>query len=250
MWDEEDLRASSTPLWAQLAQRLREGIENGEFAVGSLLPSEAQIVERFGVSRGTARAALNKTAAEGRAERRSGKGTRVLPAPVELPLNILTSFAEDMRSRGIDPGYREISITVGHPREAAIARALGMETGREALRISRVLLASDEAIAVSVSWLSPTLVPIGMEAESHRAATGSLYSWLESRLGQRVSRGTEIIAASLADRELAVQLNIHVGDPVLHSTRIAHTQSGEPVEYVDRYYRADRYRYRLELVRP
>src|SRR6188768_2744460 len=102
-WNDADLAKSAMPLWAQIAERLRTAIADGEFTEGDDLPSESLLVARFGVSRATARNALSQLANEGLVERRSGKGTTVLPARVELPLNLLSSFAEDMRSRGMRP---------------------------------------------------------------------------------------------------------------------------------------------------
>lgn len=249
-WNSTDLVNGTVPLWAQLADRFREGIADGEIPAGSDLPSESQIVARFGVSRATARSALNQLATEGRVERRSGKGTKVLTPPVELPLNVLASFAEDMTSRGLAAGYSGISVTIEPVTDPMIARALDIAPATKSICLKRLLLADDQVIALSVSWLSPSLLPT-TESESARAATEtSLYVWLEERHGLRVARGTEVIAAAVADAELAARLEIPLGSAVLHATRTALLQDGRPVEHVERFYRADRYRYRMELVRP
>ncbi len=54
------------PLWFQIADRLNKAIERGEFSPGEKLPSEAELNRQFGVSRTTARSALDWLENEGR----------------------------------------------------------------------------------------------------------------------------------------------------------------------------------------
>lgn len=248
-WDEGALTNGALPLWAQIADRLRGGIRDGEFAVGDDLPSESQLVARFEISRATARNALNQLATEGLVERRSGKGTRVLPSRVELPLNLLSSFSDDMTSRGLQPGYGQVHVSV-EPADPQVADALGAEVGTPVVRVERQLLANGAALAYSTSWMSSDVVPTDAVDEVRTFATGSLYRWLEEKCGVRLTHGTELIESGVADEHLALRLGISPGDPVLNATRIARAEDGSPVEYAQRSYRADRYRYRVELVRP
>lgn len=236
------------PLWAQIAERLRRGIADGEFGEGDDLPSESQLIERFGVSRATVRSALGQLASEGLVERRSGKGTKVLPPQIELPLNLLTSFAEDMTSRGMRPGYGHQVVRVDEvPRRAALA--LEIEEGTTTVKLERELLANDSVIALSVSWMSPSFIGIA-DTEPLQSLESSLYTWLEDQRDVRIAHGTETIEAAVADAALAARLGISEGGAVLNASRVARATNGAPIEYVQRSYRADRYRYRVELVRP
>jgi GntR family transcriptional regulator len=248
-WDSEDLVHGAMPLWAQIADRLRSSIDSGEFIEGQDLPSEAQIIRRFNISRATARNAMGQLAAEGLVVRRSGKGTTVLPSRVEQPLNLLSSFTEDMNSRGLTPGYGEITVMID-ALEQRVADVFGVETCTPAVRIERLLLANGFAIAHSVSWLAPAFVPPEAIPAGETLESSSLYVWLERAHGLRISNGTEVIEARVADAHLAQQLNIAAGSPVLNATRTARTSDGNAIEFAERQYRADRYRYRIELVRP
>src|ERR1700753_2612069 len=104
-WDRDELVAGPLPLWWQIADRLRTAIQGGQFKPGEALPSEARRNGAFGVSRTTARAALDRLEQEGLITRRSGKGSVVLAPRVEQPLNRLSSFAEDMAQRGLTASY-------------------------------------------------------------------------------------------------------------------------------------------------
>jgi GntR family transcriptional regulator len=247
-WNDTDLATGTTPLWAQLAERLRTGIHDGEFPEGANLPSETQLTERFQISRATARNALSRLATEGLVERRSGKGTRVLPPKVEIPLNRLSSFSDDMESRGLVPGYGDISASVEAANER-VAAALDLDAGAEVIKLERTLLANAAPIAHSTSWLSPDVVPTATLEATALVAKHSLYQWLETQHNIRITHGTEVIEGGVADGALAADLNISPGSAVLNVLRTARTGSGDAVEYAERSYRADRYRYTVELVR-
>ena len=68
----------SKPRYAELGDILQSGIERGDYPVGSLLPTELELCERYQVSRHTARAALTQLLAAKLVNRRPGSGTRVI----------------------------------------------------------------------------------------------------------------------------------------------------------------------------
>ncbi|MDZ7882266.1 MAG: GntR family transcriptional regulator [Mycobacterium sp.] len=247
-WDADDLVPGPVPLWFQISERLQVSLEAGEFGVGDALPSEAELGRRFSVSRTTARTALGSLAKRGLIEQKSGRGSIVLPRRVEQPLNLLSSFTEDMRARGLKPGYRDVQVDTARP-PAQAAVELGLDDEQSVVRIRRVLLADEAPIAVSESWLSPRVLRAeGQLPEGRHIA--SLYLWLEREHGLRVTTGRELIEAGVADAQLATRLETASGSAVLVASRTAYDHEGVPLEYAIRHYRADRYRYRIELSRP
>jgi GntR family transcriptional regulator len=248
-WKSTSLSAGPAPMWSQIADRLRTALERHEFAPGDKLPSEADLNQTFGVSRSTARAALDKLEAEGRITRRSGKGSIVLAERVDQPLNRLSSFAEDMRARGLEPGYvtRAIKI-VAAPPEVAIY--LNIETQTPLGMVDRLLLANNIVIGLSVSWLSPLIVSVDALPTRTDMDAGSLYQWIEQRCGYRVAGGKEFIEALNADEQIAGSLDVPPRAAILLARRIARSQDGQPIEYATLYYRPDRYRFQIELARP
>ena len=248
-WAAHELTISALPLWAQISDRLRASIETGEFKAGDMLPSETELNARFGVSRTTARSALNKLAVEGLIVRRSGKGSIVRPRIVEQPLNILSSFSDDMRDRGMVPGYRDTSISTDKA-TGLVATELNIRPETSLTRIERIYLADGSPIAHSVAWLAPSVVPPGSIPSAVEFNETPLYSWIEQVRGVRVAAGVEVVEGGIADVVLARQLEVEVGSPLLVARRTARAGDGQPVEFVERQYRADRYRFRVELVRP
>lgn len=237
------------PLWFQIADRLRSSIEAGDFKPGDALPSEAELNKVFGVSRTTARASLDKLEQEGLIVRRSGKGSIVLSPRVEQPLNVLAGFAEDMRSRGLEPSYGTQAARV-MPLGAEAAEALGLKEGDRAFFVSRLLRADGVAIAASVAWIPLSVFPGGKPPSRGELGSSSLYAWLEEKCGAKIVGGHEIIEAAIAGNGLADSLGVPPDSAVLVARRRSHGADGRPIEYAVVHYRADRYRFHVDLARP
>lgn len=248
-WNNPSLIDSPLPLWSQIADRLRSALERGEFVPGDRLPSEADLNEAFGVSRSTARAALDKLESEGRITRRSGIGSIVLAPRVDQPVNLLASFAEDMRARDLVPSYLTRSVEISTA-TAEVAEALGLEVGARLGMIDRLLLANSVVIGLSLSWLSPSTTSILNLPTLAELDSGSLYRWIEQRSGRRIAGGSEFIEAVNANEQIAASLNVPANAAVLLARRISRTAEGQPIEYALLYYRPDLYRFHIELTRP
>jgi GntR family transcriptional regulator len=247
-WDNEDLDLGPLPLWHQIAERLRNSVQRGEFRPGDALPSEAKLHERFGVSRTTARASLDRLENEGLIIRRSGKGSVVINPRVEQPLNVLSSFAEDMQRRGLISSYVTTSADYA-PAPVEVAEALGIRAGERVFRINRLLKADGWPMAVSQSWISPIALGDHDPPKVRDLDVGSLYDWLERECGARIVGGCEYIEAGLANKKLADSLEVLPRSATLVARRRAHAANGDAIEYAVVHYRADRYRYRVELGR-
>jgi GntR family transcriptional regulator len=91
---------SPWPLYAQLESILAAEIASGTFPSGSQLPNEAELVERYGVSRTTIRQTIQNLVRRGLIEIRRGKGTFVLHPKIMQELTELSGFVEVMRSLG------------------------------------------------------------------------------------------------------------------------------------------------------
>ena len=247
-WNEPALSAGPVPLWFQIAERLRAAIAAGEFRPGDPLPSEADINAAFRVSRTTARASLDRLKQEGLISRRSGRGSIVLKPRVEQPVNELASFAEDMRRRGLRASYATFSADWAVA-TAEAAEALQLAAGARAFRISRLLLADDEPMGMSESWLAPGL--LGARAPTpEELDRGSLYEWLARHCGARIAGARQFVEAASADAAMARRLDVAPGAALLVARRLSRAPDGDPIEYVVMHYRADRYRFSIDLTRP
>jgi DNA-binding LacI/PurR family transcriptional regulator len=107
------LRQSGGPLYQQLRQDLLARIRRGEFASGSLLPSENQLCKQYGVSVTTARRAFLELVKEGVVQRMTGVGTMVSSRVRRVRLSFLSIDYEGDAWRRTPSAMGEIVAGVG-----------------------------------------------------------------------------------------------------------------------------------------
>ncbi|MFC0006552.1 GntR family transcriptional regulator [Micromonospora siamensis] len=207
------------------------------------LPSERELVARFGVSRATVRQAVGRLEEEGLVYRAQGSGTFVAdPATISKSL-ALTSFSEDMRSRRLTPDSRLLDLTVV-PARVVVARDLSVSPGAEVVHIRRLRLADGLPMCVEEVWL-PTERVGELDADT---VAGSLYETLAAR-GVRPHHADQVIAATVVDDDQARLLQVAAYSPALRVDRITYDDAGRAVERAESIYRADRYDFRITVTR-
>jgi len=236
------------PKYLQLANRIREKIEQGEWPVGMLVPSERDLCRTYQLSRMTVRQALTDLEREGLLIREHGKGTFVARPPLRQSLSKLTGFSEDMRDRGMIATTR--LLTIEH-RQASpeIAEALALPKDAPVLYVQRLRLANGHPLTIETCTLRGD---IGAPLLGQDLERQSLYRLLEERCGVRLTRAGQQLEASVADANESELLRVPEGAAVLHIKRTTYAlwdHQEVPVEYVWSTYRGDRYRFFVELRR-
>lgn len=90
----------AAPRYAAIKQSISDAIRDGRLKPGDRVPSEAEFVEQFGVSRMTANRALRELQAAGIVVRRAGVGSFIAePRPIGQMIEI-RNIAEEIRERG------------------------------------------------------------------------------------------------------------------------------------------------------
>lgn len=242
-------RASHIPLYHQLTQILREQITAGEFPEGSLFPSEQEIIALHSVSRTTVRLALDAIADLGLIKREQGRGTFVAATKVRSKLPQLSSFTEEVRRLGREPGTKLLGY--GHvPAPFRIAERLNVEPEKMILHAVRLRTADDKVIAVAFSWLNDIQFPQLRDLDYSQL---SLYGIFEEQLGLTILKATQQVWADIANPEEVKILRIPTGTPVLRfarTTLIATDQpGGTPIETVEAAFIGDMYTVETVLYR-
>jgi GntR family transcriptional regulator len=235
--DKSSLNPSSyTPLYVQIARMLRESIENGQYKTGHKLPSEAELVKQFGISRITATAALDELVKERLAYRERGRGTFVA-APMISDFSFFSSFTEDMLARGFRPSSRLVSLQVEKPDSKSVEK-LRMDAAREYYCLVRVRLSNEEPVVLQRAYLPVDMYP---NLEQNDFEKSYLFETMRTKYGLKPIWGEAVVEAGAASAEEASRLDVKAGTPVLIIWHLTLDDRFVPLEYVRSVYRADRF---------
>lgn len=232
---------SNSPIYMQLAHRLRLQIEEGEISAGEALPSERDLCTIMGASRVTVRKAIDLLIEEGLLSRRQGSGTYVTRR-IQAPGSYLSSFSEDADARGeaTDTIWMMKVIATATEEEA---RILELPNGADVARLSRVRMASGEPLAIENAVVPAEMLPDMVHLGN------SLYQALDLR-GNRPVTGQQKIRAALAGPTEAGLLSIPENTEILRIERLTRRADGRPVELTRSAYRGERYEFVSELRGP
>ncbi|SDS29844.1 transcriptional regulator, GntR family [Actinopolymorpha singaporensis] len=199
------------------------------------LPTERRLSEELGVSRLTVRRAVEQMVSEGEVYRIQGSGTYVAE-PAIRKREFLTSFSDDMRSRGLVPGAKLLRAeqTLAGARESWL---LGVSPGEPLLHLVRLRLASSVPMCLEEVWLLARLVPGLLETPLE----DSLYETLLRRYSITLDRAQQQVRATVVDTAQARLLEVPALTPALQVERVAFDVRGRAVELAWSLYRGDRY---------
>ncbi|WP_182255906.1 GntR family transcriptional regulator [Microbacterium esteraromaticum] len=227
--------------YEQVAASIRESIAQS-LAPHDALASERELMAIHGVSRMTVRKAISVLVDEGRVYNIHGSGTYVGSADIFSKTPKLTSFTEDMISRGSAPSSRVLGVArIVAPDN--VAAALHLEPGAEVTQVRRLRLADDTPIALEEVHL-PTAV---LETDSLNLGA-SLYEQLRSA-GFEVFRAEQEIQAITLSHVDSDLLGVPQGSAALSVTRVSSSRRGQLIEFARTTYRADRYTFQLVVTR-
>ncbi len=226
------------PLYLQLQRILRDAINNRLLQQEDAIPAERDLADDFDISRITVRKAIDGLVSEGLLTRRRGAGTFVA-SRVEKSFSKLSSFSEDMISRGRKPHSEWVSKAEGlvTPEESL---SLGLSPGTLVYRFQRIRYADEQTMALEYSTVPGYCLP------ALEDVTDSLYEAL-GKTGHRPVRALQRLRAVNFSAEQAERLGVKVGDAGLFIERRGFLQDGRACEFTQSYYRGDAYDVVAEL---
>lgn len=228
-------------------EQLREILEGhvASLPPGSALPSERELAERFGVARMTVRGEIERLTSEGLTYRAHGRGTFVAEPRVAQAM-ALTSFTEDMRGRGMTPSSKVLAQELIEAGDA-LATRLELPPGAPTVRLERVRLADDIAMAFEEAYLPTARLP-GIEDTDFSDV--SLFDHLAERWGVELQDADQHVVATAIEGDLAELLDVPDGQPGLRFRTLARDRKQIPIYYAVSLFRGDRYEIDLRQLRP
>lgn len=224
---------------------LIERIENGDLGVGSLLPTEMELVGRYSVSRTTVRQAMQALEYDGYISRTPGKGTFVIRTKLNRGMTRLTSFSEDMHARGESVTSTLLDFQ-NIQADEMIAEKLNVPKGSSIIYALRLRSANGIPVALNISYIHlPNGVSISREELEE---TGSIFAlFFQKDVPPLESDRT--IEAVAATEEWAHLLHIPVSSPILLVEGVVFTYDRHPIEFHKVISVGDRYKYSVHVER-
>jgi GntR family transcriptional regulator len=235
--------------YAEVARGLAEGIASGRFPVGSLLPTELELSEQFGVSRHTVRTALRQLQDLGLVSRRKRVGTRVEAARSAGGYNQSLASVEDLVQLAASHlrSVREIEDVVA---DRVLAKEIGCPPGTRWLRISSLRLDKDKT-AAPICWtdvyVDAAYSDLRNVVRKHPRVLMS--DLIETRYARRVAEVRQEIHAVGVPASLAERLQTKAGSPALRIVRHYLDQRGDAFEISISIHPADRFKFSMRLKR-
>ena len=246
---------SDRAVFRQIADHLRFAIARGRLREGDQLPSEARLMEHYGVARMTIRNALRVLQDEGLVVAEHGRGVYVRARP---PVRRLASdrFARRHRKEGkaaftvesemvaATPLVDMIKVSEARPPED-IADRLKLGDGDRAVVRSRRYSLDGRPVETAVSYI-PADLARGTPIADPNPGPGGIYARLEDS-GHTLERFTEEVTARMPTPDEVRLLSLSPGVPVFRLVRTAYDIDGRAVEVCDTIMASDAYLLAYEL---
>jgi len=224
--------ARSSPLYLWVAALLRDQIEAGQLDPHGSVPSERVLSERYGVSRMTARHAVETLTLEGYVYRNPRRGTFVAEPRLRFSVG---SFTRMMTAADHVPGTEVLAAITLEP-DPLISRMLDIPAGGRVHLLRRLRTARGEPIAIETIHVSAERFPDLLEHD----LTGSLWELLRARYGVHPMKADARVVAVTLDPFEAETLGVKPGSPAIVLNRTVFGAEDEIVELARDVYRGDR----------
>jgi GntR family transcriptional regulator len=229
------------PLYRQVQAGIEEMIRANPRAKEMPL-SDAQLAERFGVSRITVRRAVDELVDAGILYRLQGIGTFVRQKKLSerLTLNSFLDAWTQLAGR--------FTVRIGEferiPADEEIASRLAVRRGAELVYVQRLRFQKEALVAIDHRYIRADRCS---RLTAQDIKTSSLVDYLRNREGIELDHGEMEIEARRANQRQAKTLGLRTGEPILVRRMTFLTKDNEPVLTGTSIYRADRVSYRLTL---
>ncbi len=218
----------AVPKYRQLLQLLRNQILTGELPAGARLPTEDELIQVYGLSRGTVRKAIEQLGAEGLVHTEQGSGSFVSTAhPNALPFHFTACPPIPSQT------FRVITKEV-IPAAMLITERLKVPIGEPLIHIARLRLDGEEVVGYSERFLPRTLCPDLLDDDLSQS---SVHELLVVRSELPLLRAVVEIEAQMLDEQDAALLHAPPATPAIVISRMTYTAPNRPAVWYRGLYR-------------
>ena len=231
------------PLYAQVAEDMRERIRSSDWPLDSKIPTENELCDLFHVSRITVRKAIAELKEERLLISRRPVGTFVcaLQSTHTNNYTVVKSFTQEMQELGVEFVTSKVDVLTSHA-DADIAKYLHIQPGDRVIILRRLRGSKNKPFAYFETYFKFD-DKYSLKSSDY---AGSFYEYLKS-LNIMVSSNREIVEATLPSQRICHLLKISATTPILKRYRFTSDEVSNFYEYTKCYYIGDQYSYFLDF---
>lgn len=219
-------RNTFEPLYYQIRENIREKINSNEYPANSMIPSEAELCEHYGVSRVTVRRAVLDLVQEGLLTRGKGKGTFVSENYGLTHMNGLQSFTQELLGLNMRPSAKLLSCRI-RVADQSLRNIMDLREGEKIATISRLRLVNGEPCMVEVMNFPYALVS-GIEKDN---LEDSIYHLLKGKYQQEVVSAKDIMEPIIIGEYESGLLELKAPSAGLRTNRVGYDAEHRVIEY-------------------
>ena len=236
------LASSPIPLYLQMADILRGRITRREWPAGALIPTLEALAGEFKVARVTARQAVQLLAREGLLAPRRGYGTVVTKADNLPNVVVMKTSLESLASMYETTSAKILTFDESHAMPS-VATDVG-KLGSSYVYMRRLHFTKGKPYALISLYLLHDVFQRAPDEFRSRAVIPQL---LRMKRAVRIERAHQTMSIGTADPESARLLEVGIGTPVAHVTRVFLDRHDQLLYYAEVTYRGDWVKWEIEL---
>ncbi len=227
------------PLYYSISREIIERIQNNELLPGMQIPSENEIIKKYGVSNTTARKILHEIENSGWAIKIKGKGTFVQKNRIERSSTRILGFTRNMIESGFVPTTKVLEARIMPEGYSAFIGGRRYNMKGPVFKIHRLRFANETPMMLEVRYIAMQFCP-DIEQQDF---SGSLYDIYERVYKIRMTEIVQDLATIMMDTGIREFFDINQPIPAFLIDGVTFCGKEMILEMEKSIYRGDKYRF-------
>lgn len=224
-----------SPLYIQLREVIRNKIEDGEYPVGTAIPSESQLADTYDLNPLSVRSALAALKYEGLLRSVQGKGVFVNGPKTERDLESLGGYRQTMDERSIN-AHTRVLIKALRPAGPYYARLLDLAEDDQVWFTRRIDYIDKEPVALEEIYIPEKLLPSYGDVDIELFSIYDIFIWN----GLRPTDADQTLRVVFLEQSRARLINLTADQAVMELSNLTRDVQGRKIEFARNYVRPDK----------
>ena len=224
-----------SPLYIQLREVIRNKIEDGEYPVGTAIPSESQLADTYNLNPLSVRSALSALKYEGLLRSVQGKGVFVNGSKTERDLETLGGYRQTMDERSID-AHTRVLIKALRPAGPYYSKLLDLAEDDQVWFTRRIDYSNNEPVALEEIYIPEKILPSYGDVDIELFSIYDIFTWN----GLRPTDADQTLRVLFLEPSRAKLINLTSEQAVMELSNLTRDEKGQNIEFARNYVRPDK----------